>query len=264
MNLSNNNIIQVSNNGIEYIQFKRLLEYNNLINCYTLRVNDIDFNRNTNDKVKLKESYTKLFKSLQISEDTVVIPHQSHTDNIEIVKNNNTEYYDVDGLLTAQRNTNLMLSYADCTPILLYDPVNKVIGNIHSGWKGTVKEIGKKAVIKMIKEYNSNPSDIIVCFGPCIKQCHFEVKEDVKKIFEDKFKNLISMNNDIIKISTVEEGKYYIDTTLINKLILKQVGILEKNIVDSGICTVCNSKYIHSFRNDRENAGRNIALIGLK
>lgn len=262
--LSNDNVLHIKKEEIEYLQFRRLLQYKEIINCYTLRINDIDFNKNGTkvDRNKLERSMKTICKEFNINANEIVRPHQSHTDRVEKVDDADKKYVDVDGFLTNKNKINLMLSYADCTPILLYDPVKRVIGNIHSGWKGTVQKIGQKAVLKMIEEYNSKPEDIIACFGPCIKQCHFEVKEDVKSIFENTF-TYLNNNDDIIKKSNKEAGKFYIDTTLINRLLLKEVGLEENNIVDSEICTVCNSKYLHSYRVDKDESGRNIALIGI-
>ena len=69
----------------------------------------------------------------------------THTDCIENVDRTDVKYTDVDGFITNKPNIDLTLSFADCTPILLYDPVKKVIANIHSGWRGTVQKIGKKS-----------------------------------------------------------------------------------------------------------------------
>ena len=84
--------------------------------------------------------------------------------------------------------------------------------------------------------------------------------EDVKQIFEQTF-SYMNRNRDIIK---KQEKKYNIDTTLINRLILEEVGILPENIFESKICTVCNSNLIHSYRAEKERAGRNIAILGMK
>ena len=69
----------------------------------------------------------------------------------------------------------------------MYDPVKEVIANVHSGWKGTFQEIGKKTVEKMIENYECDAKDIIVVIGPCIMKDHFEVKENLKIKFEEKF-----------------------------------------------------------------------------
>lgn len=261
MNLSNENIIHAKENEIEYLQFKRLLD-ENLINCYTTRVNNFDMASKI-DKEKLEKNYYLLCNSLKISRESIVRPIQTHTDVIKRVDNVEEKYQDVDGLITNKPGINLMLSFADCTPIFIYDPEHRAIGNIHSGWKGTAKKIGQKAVLKMKEEYNSEPKDLIVCIGPCIKSCHFEVKEDVKEIFENEF-GYLNRDNDIIKQKVTEKGKFFIDTTLINKLILEEVGVRKENIIDSKVCTVCNSNVLHSYRVDKEMAGRNVAILGMK
>ena len=270
MDLSNENILHVKKGDIEYLQFKRLLEFDNLINCYTLSVNNVDFKRKNQEILNL--SYEKICKAFYIERKSILRPSQTHTDCIKNVDNNWEEdikkgvFKEVDGLVTNKKNINLMLSFADCTPILLYDPVNKVISNVHSGWRGTVQKIGPKAVQKMIKDYNSKPEDIIACIGPSISKCHFEVKNDVKDIFGKTF-SYLGRNCDIIRKQEKldnEEQKYNIDTNLINRLMLEEMGLRKNNIVESNICTVCNSSYMHSHRKSKENAGRNIALLGMK
>ena len=259
MDLSNENVLHIKKDGIEYLQFKRLLEFDNLINCYTLR--PLNYNKKTLTNQELKENYNNICKALEIERKNLIRPHQSHTDCIKNVERTDVKYTEVDGFITNKPNIDLTLSFADCTPILLYDPVKKVIANIHSGWRGTVQKIGKKAVEKMIKDYQSNPQDIIACIGPCIGKCHFEVKEDVKDIFEQTF-SYLGRNDDIIEKESLE--KYKIDTTLINRLLLENSGLLPENIIESKICTVCNSQIMHSYRVDKEKSGRNITILGMK
>lgn len=260
MDLSNESMVHVKKDKIEYLQFKKLLEYKEIVHCYTLSVNNINFKMN---QEKEEESIKKLCDELKISQTSIVRPKQNHTDIVKIIDKIDENIENVDGLITNKKNINMMLSFADCTPIIIYDPVKNIIANIHSGWRGTVQKIGQKAVLKIIKEYNSNPKDLIVCLGPCIGKCHFEVKEDVKNIFEKNFKYL-NRNSEIIEQSKDKEGKFFIDTTLINRLILEEVGIKKENIIESNICTACNSNIMHSHRINGDLAGRNICIIGLK
>ena len=261
MNLSNENIIHIKKNGIEYMQFRILQEYG-VINCYTTRINDFDLSGKI-AKEKREYNYERICNCLDIERASIVRPNQTHTDVVERVDEPDSTFDETDGLITNKTGINLVLSFADCTPILIYDTVKKAIGNIHSGWKGTAQKIAQKAVLKMQREYGTNPADLIVCIGPCIKECHFEVKADVKEIYEKEFAYL-RRNKDIIKKKTNEDGRYFIDTTLVNKLILQEVGVKPENIFDSGICTVCNSNIIHSFRSDKEKSGRNVAIIGIQ
>lgn len=254
-------MIYKENNGIKYLQFEELSN-REIINCYTTKVSGLDFSGNL-EVSQREENCKKICDILEINRNSIVSPYQKHTDIIERVDKIGESYDGVDGLITNKPGINLMLKFADCTQIFIYDPINKAIGNIHSGWRGTVQKIGLKAVLKMKEEYNSEPKDLIVCIGPCIKQCHFEVEEDVKEIFETEF-SYLNRNYDIIKKKELEDNKYLIDTTLINRLILEQAGVKSENIIDSGICTVCNSNILHSYRKDKEKSGRNAAIIGMK
>lgn len=258
------NLIYNNQNGIEYIQFKRLLEYPELTHCYTLRSGDkLNFPPIYKNESILKKSYKLICDCLKLEPSNIMKPHQTHTNNVEVV-NEIKELNNVDGMITNKANITLLTTSADCTSLIFYDPVQKVIGNAHSGWKGTLQEIGKNLVEKMISEYNSNPKDIICCICPCIRECCFEVEEDVKNLFEDKFKKLKDLD-EIIKKTQIINGvqKYNIDTTKINIELLKQIGLKSDNIIDSKICTKCHPEYFHSYRVDKENSGRNAAIINL-
>lgn len=258
------NLVYNNKEGIEYIQFKRLLEFPEITHCYTLRSgNKLSFPLIHKDEQMLKQSYQKICNCLNLDTATIIKPHQIHADHVEVV-DNIEELNGVDGMITNKPNITLLTTSADCTSLLFYDPVKKVIGAVHSGWKGTLQAIGKKTVEKMTQVYGSTPADIICCICPCIKQCCFEVDEDVKNLFENKYKNLENIN-EIIQNGDIIQGKqkYYIDTTEINKQLLKNVGLKEENIIDSGICTKCNPEYFHSYRVDKENSGMNAAIISL-
>ena len=261
--LSNSNIIHIKKDGLEYIQFRKLLEYPNLQHAFTLKPLDFGgFSSYEKNKEAITNNYNRICDSLGIDYKNICRPEQTHTDRIEKIEDGDEgiyleKYSNVDGLITDKKEKALVLAFADCTPLLFFDPVKNVIGNIHSGWRGTVQTIGKNAVEKMISCYGCNVSDIICCIGPTIRKCHFEVDTDVKDIFYEKFKDEI----EIEKYITTKNDKYYIDTVEINKQILLNLGLKEENIIDSGICTVCNENKIHSYRAHKEKSGRNITII---
>ena len=262
-NLSNENVIHICNNSIEYIQFKRLLKYPEIKHCYTMSTNGLDFKNYDTDDI-LQESYIKICDTLKLDKNSIITPHQTHTDKIEIVNNIEQKFDEVDGMITDKKNIILCTISADCTSLLFYDPEKNVICNVHSGWRGTLQKIGQKAVIKMINEYSCNPENIIACICPHIRKCHFEVEEDVAKMFQNEFNYTNKISDIIEKGRRVGEiQKYNIDTTFINKYILKEVGIKGENIIDSNICTVCERSHFHSYRMNREQAGRNAAIIGM-
>lgn len=259
VDLSNESMIHVKNGDIEYLQFRRLLQYKDKINhCYSLKGNNNDY------KDYMGDNYKLLCKELGLDFSKFKrIEHQVHGNKVDVVKDIDKLYTESDGLITNIESASLSLRFADCTPILLYDPVKNVIGNVHSGWKGTVQKIAINGVRKMVEEYGCNTEDIICCLAPSIGKCHFEVSSDVEEIFKETFSNLLNEDEFIFK-GEVKEGiqKYYIDTNIINIKLLEEAGIKKENIVESNICTVCNSNLMHSYRVDKDNAGRNTAIIG--
>lgn len=266
--LSNKDIIHIKKDGLEYIEFKKLLKYKNIEHCFTLKPLDFASNATYEEKkLEVEENLRALSKEFVFNMDDICRPKQTHTDRVEKVEDGDEGIYiqkfdDVDGFVTNKKNKVLMLSFADCTPLLFYDPIKKVIGNSHSGWKGTLQTIGIRTVEKMVLEYGCKVEDIICCIGPHIRKCHFEVDKDVRDLFYNKFKSLKEIE-DIISYNE-EKNKYYIDTAEINKQILLNIGLKEENIIDSNICTVCNSDVCHSYRTEKEKSGRAITIIYLK
>lgn len=218
-----------------------------------------DFSGNNPDRVN------DISKVLNIDINKVYQANQTHSSNIEVVLENDDinsdKFNNVDGLLTNVRGVTLLIKVADCQGIFLYDPVKEVIGNIHSGWKGTTDKIIIKAIDKMVLEYGSNLNDIIVCINPCIQSCHFEIEEDVLNIFKEKKGLLI---NKFLLEGKVKDGKqkYYLDLVNLNKKILITHGLSEENIYLSKECTVCESSKYHSYRADKTSK-RNGCVISL-
>lgn len=273
MDLSNENIIHVKNNNIEYLQFKKLLQYPEIKYAYVIGL-DKNFKifsepKNNKEKEKnnlSKKSYKEICDELNIKYKNIVNTDQSHTDNIQIIKNkiNNDKpdfnlYKNTDGLITNKKNIILSTINADCILLVFYDPIKKVIANVHSGWRGTIKRISVKTIEKMKEEYNCNPQDIICCMSPSIRKCHFEVDNDVYQIFKNEYKDLKNFDELAVK----NNDKWNIDTIEINRTILKNAGLKKENIIDSGICSVCNKNLIHSYRGMGEEAGRATQIISL-
>lgn len=270
MNLSNENIIHFKDGDVEYLQFRELLKYSHKIqHAYSLK--PLQFS-DTNEKSS--ESYKKICRSLKIDYNKIIKSTQKHTDVVKDIKEFTNESFEfVDGFVTNKKGIPLVTKYADCTPIILYDKIKNVIGNVHSGWRGTLQKISQKAVIMMKEKYGSNPENIIVCIGPCIKQCHFEVEEDFIQKFKEEFgniekyykkgKNIKNENSEVKLNSKLEKQKYYFDTTKLIIDYLLEIGIKKENIFDSNICSVCNSNIMHSFRAEKELADRNMNIIEL-
>lgn len=272
MDLSNEIVVHVKNENVEYLQFRRLLKYSDILqHAYSLGIDKnyrtYRVNKTPLPKEEYKQNinnYKKICDVNNLNYKNIVKASQAHTDNIcklSSKSENITETIEkVDGLITKENDIILATTNADCILLLFFDPVKKVIANTHSGWRGTLQEISVKTVKKMQNDFGCNPKDIIVCICPSIRKCHFEVDEDVYKLFLNQFNKLGNVDRFIEK----KGQKWYIDTVLINKIILEQVGILKENIEDCGICSVCNKNIVHSYRAEGANYGLATALITLR
>lgn len=206
------------------------------------------------DLIEEVEKNKKLLcKGLDIPFTNLFIPQQTHSDNVETVDYKKTEFSDCDSLITDYKNTALALNFADCVPILLYDPVKKVIAAAHAGWRGTVKKIGVKTAKKMVENFGSKPEDIIALIGPAIGMCCFDVKDDVK---EKLFATIDKTHH-----SQVCENNY-MDLKLINKLQLLDFGIKKIDVCE--YCTSCESELFFSYRREKGKTARHSAVIVLK
>lgn len=273
--LSNENIIHVKKNGIQYIQFRKLLEYKDIINhAYGIGLDrNYRTSKGNDEKIynKSVNDYKDLCTEIGIDYINCVKPCQEHTKNIRNVKQKmnkgkldfeQEEYKSTDGLITNQSNIALATTNADCILLMFFDPIQKVIANVHSGWRGTLQRISVNAVNKMKNKYGCNLNDIICCICPSIRMCHFKVHSDVQEPYYNEFKDLKEIDDLIVPVPN--EDRWAIDTVGINKIILRQAGIIEENIIDSGICSVCNSDLIHSYRVEKEGYGLGTAIIELK
>ena len=258
----NSQIILKKTNGIEYLQFKRLLEYN-IKHAYALKADNLNFRSDCDLE---KDSFLKLYNAVGLDISTFVKPLQKHTGNVRCISKvySKKELSYIDGLITDQKNITLTTTNADCILMLAYDPKKKVIANVHSGWKGTYQKVIERTILKMIKNYKCKPKDIECFICPSIRKCHFEVSEDVKELCENIFSFIPNKDKFIIK-GDIKNGeqKYFIDTIYINKYLLMELGIKEENIIDSEICSVCNSDKINSYRADGEDFKLSAAIISL-
>ncbi|OHX66144.1 peptidoglycan editing factor PgeF [Flammeovirga pacifica] len=162
------------------------------------------------------------------------IGDQQHTNTIGVVKEDNLEdlissplpFPATDGLITNVKGIGLLTLAADCTPILLFDPIKKVIGAVHSGWKGTELKILTKAIQKMQTTFDVDSTSLIVCFGPFIKKETYEIGLDVAQLFEAAYPK----NKDQILLPHPNSEKQYLDITTCQKIQCDDMGIKSSNI----------------------------------
>ena len=174
-----------------------------------------------------------------------VTPNQTHSDHIEFV-DERTEYPDTDGLILTKPNQACYLRFADCTPLIFYNPKTKIGAISHAGWRGTAAKIGVKTVLKM----GGNPKDTIAVIGPAIGLCCYEVSEDVR----GKLLETVSNPEGLTK------GKN-VDLKQINARQLQEIGVEKIDICP--YCTSCNNDLFYSCRKENGTTERHYAFLCL-
>lgn len=160
-----------------------------------------------------------------------------------------------DALITEEVGVMLVSFYADCVPLFFYDPVRRVAGLAHAGWKGTAKHIAQRTVEAMHSKLNCDPADILAVIGPAIGACCYEVDETVIRAMRQA---------DIAEGWTAKEnGKYMLNLKVINEQILRKAGILPTHIEITNLCTSCQSESFFSHRRDQGRSGRMASWIGM-
>lgn len=161
-----------------------------------------------------------------------------------------------DIIITNQYNIAIGVLTADCVPIMMVDPVKKVIGIIHAGWRGVVKYVVKNALDAMVNHFGSDSKNILAAIGPSIGQCCYEVADAVAASFAE---NMEYCNEFMIK----KKNKWQIDLKKANFIQMKNAGILEKHISTENICTSCENNMFFSYRADGKITGRQLNFIML-
>jgi YfiH family protein len=212
------------------------------------------------DTERVLENRKRLFRVINHDIESVFDVWQVHS--ADVVCTDRPRYADedhikADGILTDSRDVTLFMRFADCVPIMLYDPEKKVVGIVHAGWQGTVKKVAEAAVRKMRTFYGSNPKNILAGIGPSICVNCYEVKSDVIDEVQSKL-------GEIAREVIVQkpDGKTHFDMWLANKLILQSSGV--EKIEVSRICTACNHVEWFSHRADHGKTGRFGTVIRLK
>ena len=205
------------------------------------------------DLSSLADENRNLLKS-SLGVDKIVTANQTHSDNIAILEENKYFYDNTDALISNIENSLMLLNYADCVPIILYDKKDNIGAIIHAGWRGSASEIALKTSLKMQKELNIKAENITALIGPAIDICCFETDEDV-------FKKLIKNESDT-KFYKKKENKYFIDLKLLNALQLEKTGI--KNIDICRYCTCCMSDIFFSYRKEKGITARHSAVLKIK
>lgn len=210
------------------------------------------------DPENVGQNRSILAKAMEVGIEDLVFPQLTHTNNVvhiergydqEAIKN-------TDALITRTPGICIVVTAADCVPILLFDPENRAIAAIHAGWKGTVGHIVSKTITAMEEAFGTDPGSLRVGIGPSISPAVYEVGEEVieevKKSFHEEEHMLL--------IPSEVQGKARFNLWEANILQLKRLGVKGSNTELAGICTYSNKDQFFSARFSRD-SGRFAAGI---
>lgn len=198
-----------------------------------------------------------LAKAVGFEMGQLTLGEQTHSTHVTVVRaeergrggrDNSSRLPDTDALVTAEKGICLMVLTADCVPVLLYDPVCRVIAAVHAGWKGTVGKIVVRTLEVMRQEWGCRPENILAAIGPSIGKCCFEVGDEVAARFtEQGFSGVVSQNGD----------SPHVDLWKANEIQLLSEGIREFHVESAHVCTRCHTHTFFSYR-----GGASLARFG--
>lgn len=211
------------------------------------------------DPNRVEINRKRVFEALGLNIDQQFDVWQVHGTNVvhaERPRNVDEPHQKADIILTKSDQVSLVMRFADCMPILLYEPEKKVIGIVHAGWKGTVSQAALIAVNAMVTAYGCTPNLIQAGLGPSIGPDHYVVGElvagEVRKVFGN--------NSDIL--AKQNDGNYYFDLWQANFQLLNKSGV--NKIECAKICTACHLEDWFSHRAEKGKTGRFGAVISLE
>ncbi len=214
---------------------------------------------------RVRENYRRVCQALGVPLESVVCSSQVHGDAVRTVTAADGGKgilrpvdYDADGLITDVPGFTLTVFGADCLTILLCDPVRRVIGAVHAGWRGTALGIVDRAVERMEEGYGCRAQDLRAALGPCIGMCCFETDADVPQAMTDALGPAAEPY-----ITAEDGGKFHVDLQGLNALRLRRLGVPQAQVERSPDCTMCRPDKYWSHRYTKGARGSQAALIHL-
>jgi len=202
------------------------------------------------DKETVINNRKIFFESLGIKPESAAFQKQVHGDTITYVSEPGN-IGDSDAMITDKTNTSLCISTADCTSIFIYDPEKKIIAGIHSGWRGTQKQITSKTIDQLKSEFGCRANDLFVYLGPSVSQVNYEVGREVADLFDARY---------VIK----ENNKLFLDVASANYDMVNNSGVPSNQIQKSSLCSFEYKEMLHSYRRDGKRSGRALGVIALR
>ena len=226
--------------------------------------NSLNLGANTLDSVhSVQGNLSLLARSFGSRIEKLVTVTQVHGTDLLVIDQQNPDFdhfrkLECDGIVTNQPRVMIGIGVADCLPVLLLDPVQKVVAALHAGWKGTAGSIARKGVETLVKMFGSRHHDILAAIGPGIGPCCYQVDEPVRNAFLQQGAGW----DDFARLSG--PGQWTLDLVAANRLQLLDAGLLEEKIEAASQCVSCQSDWFFSYRRDGGETGRQMGFVMLR
>jgi hypothetical protein len=275
--------------GVSVLQVPALTKIPWLVHGFSTRpggVSDVDGERVLNlgavewdTRENVEENKRRFQAALGGKDLTLVALHQIHSDVVRSFDGAPTKQCKGDASATNRAGLLLGVRAADCCPVLVVDPQNRVVAAIHAGWRGTLARIVTKTIGQMQMEFGSGPQDLLAAIGPTIGGCCYEVGTEVASAFAAKFANASEFfdelrtgdePNPLQWLNMMPPGhqpppnKVLLDLKKANRAQLVEAGVREENIFVTKLCTSCNCDRLFSYRKEGAASGRLMAVIGIR
>jgi YfiH family protein len=208
------------------------------------------------DLAAVEENHRRALGVLALRPNEVVSPYQVHGARVGLVgrAHAGTVQAATDALVTAEPEVPVLMRFGDCTPILFFDPVQRVVGMAHAGWRGVVAGSAAATVRTMVQRLGCDPGDVWVGIGPTIGPCCYEVGAEVA----EAVKSACLPGTDVTRRVN---GRLHLDLPGAVRAQLQAIGV--ERIEDAGLCTACRVDEFFSHRAERGHTGRFGIVIGL-
>jgi len=209
-------------------------------------------------------NHDRVYQALEVPRARVATCHLTHSADVLLVRSSDGGRVvgRGDAMVTADAGVYLGMRFADCAPILLHDPAQRVVGLAHAGWRGTVKNVAGAVVETMIDQLACSPQNIVAVIGPAIGPCCYQVGEDVIQAVEGAL-SWRAATHDGARLFSRRNGRYaYFDLWEANRQQLVAAGV--GRVVVSGVCTACRTDHFFSHRAERGRTGRFGVVIGYR
>ncbi|MCW9707224.1 peptidoglycan editing factor PgeF [Fodinibius salsisoli] len=212
------------------------------------RINGLNLGFNTLDsEAAVTQNRSLLLSELNLDSEWVAYADQVHSNRVQVVSEGGT-YSSTDGLVTTLPGLTLAIQVADCAAVLIWDPINYVIGAFHAGWRGTVSDIVPRGIALMLQQ-GAKREQLRAFISPCISLQNFEVGPEVAEQFPDKYVDWDSYTKPHVNL------KGFLHTQLVDE------GLNEESIEIHPACTIENAQKFYSYRREGERSGRMMGII---